>query len=236
MAHPLHARWQALRWQKASQPGCRVHPVPRGHQPYLQAQAIASRSLQPGPRRRRTTHTGRSSSTTAGPAGCYPVHPGPVAVTLPAPEAIESLARQVAEPSGLEVRGVQLLSHRLPLTVQVFVQRGDGGDVSLDQCAALSAPLGEALEAAALLRGAYVLEISSPGVSEQLASDRDFTSFRGFPVEVVWRSADGPEQRRQGLLLGRDAELVQLNVRGRTVRIPRAEVQLVRLVTPPDEA
>ena len=98
-------------------------------------------------------------------------------MSQPAPDAIESLARQVAEPSGLEVRGVHLLSHRLPLTVQVFVQRADGSDVSLDQCAALSGPLGEALEAAALLPGAYVLEISSPGIAEQLSSDRDFTSF-----------------------------------------------------------
>ena len=166
--------------------------------------------------------------------GLLPVHQQ-AAVTLPPPEAIESLARQVAEPSGLEVRGVHLLSHRLPLTVQVFVQRSDGSDVSLDQCAALSGPLAEALEAAALLGGAYVLEISSPGVGEQLASDRDFTSFRGFPVEVVSRTAAGPEQRREGLLLGRDAQMVLLNVRGRTLRIPRSEVQQVRLVTPAED-
>lgn len=153
-------------------------------------------------------------------------------MSLPAPDAIESLARQVAAPSGLEVRGVHLLSHRLPLTVQVFVQRSDGSDVSLDQCAALSGPLGEALEAAELLTGAYVLEISSPGVADLLSSDRDFTSFRGFPVEVVWTPLEGSEQRREGLLLGRDAQMVLLNVRGRTVRIPRPEVQQVRLVTP----
>ena len=35
--------------------------------------------------------------------------------------------------------------------VRVLVQRSDGTDVSLDDCAALSGPLGEALEAAALL-------------------------------------------------------------------------------------
>lgn len=155
-------------------------------------------------------------------------------MSLPAPDAIESLARQLAEPSGLEVRGVHLLSHRLPLTVQVFVQRADGSDVSLDQCAALSGPLAEALEAADLLAGAYVLEVSSPGIAERLSSDRDFTSFRGFPVEVVWRPAEGSEQRREGLLLGRDEQMVLLNVRGRTVRIPRPEVLQVRLVTPAD--
>lgn len=156
-------------------------------------------------------------------------------MTLPAPEAIETLAREVAEPSGLEIQGVHLLSHRLPMTVQVFVRRVDGGDVSLDQCAALSGPLGDALEASSLLHGAYVLEISSPGLGERLVSDRDFSSFRGFPVEVLCQGADGRERHREGLLLGRDEQLLLLNDRGRTVRIPRTDVLQVRLVTPKQE-
>ena len=167
--------------------------------------------------------------------GVLPRPLGRAAVSLPSPEAIESLANAVAASSGLAVRGVHLLSHRLPLTVQVFVQRADGGDVSLEQCAALSGPLGEALESAELLGSAYVLEISSPGIGEELSSDRDFASFRGFPVEVVSREAEGREQRRQGLLLGRDEQMLLLNARGRTVRIPRPEVQQVRLVTPSDD-
>lgn len=156
-------------------------------------------------------------------------------MTLPSPDSIEVLARRVADPAGLEVRGVQLLAHRLPLTVQVFVQRSDGGDVSLEQCAALSGPLGDALEAAGLLPQAYVLEISSPGIGEELHSERDFSSFRGFPVEALQRCADGGERPRQGLLLGRDEQMLLLNDRGRTVRIPRDEVVRVRLITPRED-
>jgi len=153
-------------------------------------------------------------------------------VTLPSPEAIAQLARSTAQPLGLEVRGVQLLAHRIPMTVQVLVQCSDGSDVSLDQCAGLSGPLGEALEASELLLQAYVLEISSPGIGEELLSERDFSSFRGFPVEVLQRGADGGERPRQGLLLGRDEQMLLLNDRGRTLRIPRSEVVRVRLITP----
>jgi ribosome maturation factor RimP len=153
---------------------------------------------------------------------------------LPHPLAadLEQLCRRVALEAGLELRAVQVLTHRIPMTVQVMVQRADGDDVSLDECAALSSPLGEALEAADLLDAPYVLEVSSPGIGEDLASDRDFTSFRGFPVQVVLREAAGTEAIREGLLLGRDERDVQLNMRGRTVRIPRADVVRVRLVTP----
>ena len=157
-------------------------------------------------------------------------------MSLPQADSIEILARPVASAAGLEVRRVQLLAHRLPLTIQVFVQRIDGGDVSLEQCAALSGPLGDALEAAELLTQAYVLEISSPGIGEELHSERDFNSFRGFPVEVLQRPPQGGDRLRQGLLLGRDPQQLLLNDRGRTVRIPRSEVVRVRLITPQDDS
>jgi ribosome maturation factor RimP len=145
---------------------------------------------------------------------------------------LERLAQATAATSGLEVRALEVLSHRIPMTVRVLVQRADGTDVSLDECAALSGPLGEALETAALLDAAYVLEVSSPGIGEDLDSDRDFESFRGFPVEVLQQEPNGEPSRQTGLLLGRDEQAVLLNRRGRTVRIPRETVLQVRLTTP----
>ncbi|MFO7628877.1 MAG: ribosome assembly cofactor RimP [Prochlorococcaceae cyanobacterium] len=149
---------------------------------------------------------------------------------------IERLAGEVAAAAGLGLRDVQLLSHRLPLTLIVKVQRLDGSDISLDECAALSAPMAETLEAAGLLQDAYVLEVSSPGIGDELNSDRDFQSFRGFPVEVLCRDSDGAERCREGSLLQRDEEAVHLNVRGRQQRIPRNTVVRVRLVTPKDSS
>ncbi|MFM8936306.1 MAG: ribosome maturation factor RimP [Vulcanococcus sp.] len=146
---------------------------------------------------------------------------------------IHTLAQQVAESSGFQVCGVQLLTHRIPMTLQVQVRLADGGDVTLDQCADFSTLLGEALEAGNQLEEAYVLEISSPGIGEQLNDDREFRSFRGFPVSVRSRDAgSGAESEREGLLLERTNSHVLLNVRGRTVRLPRTDVISVRLTTP----
>jgi len=95
----------------------------------------------------------------------------------------------VVEEVHLEMQSVEVLAHRLPLTIVVRVQRADGTDVNLDECAAVSGPLAEALEASGLLTMAYVLEVSSPGIGEELLTDRDFVSFRGFPVELIRREA-----------------------------------------------
>ena len=151
---------------------------------------------------------------------------------LPALTDLELQARPAVEAAGFSMERLQMLSHRLPLTVQVMVRRGDGSDVSLDDCAALSGPLGEALEASGLLTGDWVLEVSSPGIGEVLRHDRDFHSFRGFPVRVRLQSAGGAAQDQEGLLLGRDEHHVLLNVRGRSVRLPRQDVQQVCLITP----
>ncbi len=145
---------------------------------------------------------------------------------------LQSLAEPVAEASGLEIVGVRIHTHRIPLTVVVELRPVGGGDVNLDTCAAFSGVLSESLEASDLLPEAYVLEISSPGIGEELTEDRDFRSFRGFPVEVCFRDPKGTESRREGLLLERDEQAVQLNIRGRTSRIPRADVLSIRLVTP----
>jgi ribosome maturation factor RimP len=148
--------------------------------------------------------------------------------------SLTELARRVAEPAGLKVREVALFTHHIPQTVQVTVERSDGGDVTLEACAALSGPLGDALEEAGLLASAYVLEVSSPGLGDLLQSDRDFNSFRGFPVEVRLRpEGEGPKSRN-GLLLGRDADTIAINVRGRTLRLPRDAVLEVRLTDAPD--
>lgn len=154
----------------------------------------------------------------------------------PAAADLQKLCESLAPAHGLAIRSVQVFTHRIPMTVQVVVAPLDGSDVSLEGCAAFSAPLGEAIEAAGLLPGAYVLEVSSPGLGEDLVSDRDFSSFRGFPVEIRRRGDTGAETIHEGLLLGRDASSVQLNVRGRTLHIPRDEVLRVHLVTPAGEA
>ena len=145
---------------------------------------------------------------------------------------LESLAARTCTELGFQLCKLSLLTHRIPMTLQVMVQRGDGRDISLDECASLSGPLSDALNAAGLLDDqAYVLEVSSPGVSDELRDDRDFRSFRGFPVAVRFTDRAGAEASCEGLLLERSGEELRINQRGRTRRIPRDSVIQVQLVT-----
>ena len=157
-----------------------------------------------------------------------------LAAPLPHPllPDLTSLATATAERHGFQLVSVQMLAHLKPMTLQVQIRRSNGDDVSLDDCAGFTAPMGEAIEDAALLTEAYVLEISSPGIGDYLRSDRDFQTFRSFPVDVVHKDDEGREQRLSGTLLERTEDHVQINIRGRVKRIPRESVISVELTSP----
>ncbi len=120
----------------------------------------------------------------------------------------------------------------IPMTMQVQIRHLKGGDVSINDCAQFSQPMSEAIEASDLLKEAYVLEISSPGIGENLQTDRDFLTFKGFPVEVSFRNHEGTTLNQTGLLQKRSQDNIHLNIKGRIKRIPREDVICVSLTSP----
>ncbi len=118
------------------------------------------------------------------------------------------------------------------MTLQVQIRHLEAEDVSLDDCAKLSNALGDAIENSHIIDQAYVLEVSSPGIGDLLLCDRDFQTFRGFPVQVTFTNNRGKELTKEGLLLERSKHNVHLNMKGRIDRIPIEEVKTVRLSSP----
>lgn len=145
---------------------------------------------------------------------------------------LEDLASATAVDHGFELADLQVLAHMQPMTVQIQIRRSNGDDVTLDDCAGFSAPMGEALENSAVLSEAYVLEISSPGIGEQLQSDRDFQTFRRYPVDVIHRDTEGIQQRHSGTLLERTEDLIRISIHGRIKQISRDSVISVELTSP----
>ena len=145
---------------------------------------------------------------------------------------LKDLASATAVGHGFELADLQVLAHMQPMTVQIQIRRSSGDDVTLDDCAGFSAPMGEALENSAVLTEAYVLEISSPGIGERLQTDRDFQTFRRYPVDVIHRDTEGTEQRHSGTLIERTDNHLKISVHGRIKQIPRDSILSVELASP----
>jgi ribosome maturation factor RimP len=102
-------------------------------------------------------------------------------------------------------------------------------DTGLNDCEQMSRALEATLDAAEIIPDAYVLEISSPGISRLLSTDREFISFKGFGVIITLASPVEGKMEARGNLIGRDEAAVHLNQKGRAIAIPRDLVTRVEL-------
>ncbi|MDJ1171343.1 ribosome maturation factor RimP [Roseofilum sp. BLCC_M154] len=135
------------------------------------------------------------------------------------PQILE-LATPVAQKLGLEVVGATFQTNQNPPVLRVDI-RNPSQDTGLDECEQMSHLLDIALEESQLITQSYVLEISSPGISKRLTTDRDFIAFKGFPAIVMTDPPYKEKSQWQGTLNGRDETTVYLNQKGRNIAIPR---------------
>ncbi|MEB3281095.1 MAG: ribosome maturation factor RimP [Lyngbya sp.] len=141
---------------------------------------------------------------------------------------IIDLATPVAEALGLEVVGAVFYTNQTPPVLRVDI-RNPNQDTGLDDCEQMSRALEEQLDTVDLIPDAYVLEISSPGISQTLTSDRDFISFKGFPVLIRTSEPYKGYKEWSGKLVRRDETAVYLNQKGRQMAIPRPVIAEVLL-------
>jgi ribosome maturation factor RimP len=143
------------------------------------------------------------------------------------PKIIE-LAAPVANTLGLDVVGAVFHTNQHPPVLRVDIRNLEQ-DTGLDDCERMSRALEAALDAADVIPDAYVLEISSPGISRSLTTDREFISFKGFPVVVTTSEPYDGQLTWAGQLLRRDEAALYLSQKGRSISIPRHLISKVQL-------
>lgn len=150
-------------------------------------------------------------------------------MTHPLIPEITKLASPIANELGLEIIEIIFQTNKNPPVLRINIQNSkEDEDISLDNCEQMSRILEETLDSQNIIPGNYLLEISSPGISEELSTDRDFISFKGFPVVVKSKALYKNKQEWRGNLQGRDEQTVYLNQKGKIIKIPRELVSQVK--------
>ncbi len=149
-------------------------------------------------------------------------------MTHPYVPQIINIATPVAEELGLEVVGVVFHTNQNPPVLRVDI-RNPNQDTGLDDCERMSRGLEARLDTELIIPDVYVLEVSSPGVPRELMAERDFISFKGFPVIVLTSLPYNGYQEWTGQLIRRDETAVYLNKKGRVVEIPCTIITKVQL-------
>ena len=147
---------------------------------------------------------------------------------------------EVIEPEaaalGFELVRVKLSGSGEERTLQVMAEDPATGQLVVEQCMALSRRISDRMDAIEeageeLVRGAYHLEVSSPGIDRPLTRAKDYADWAGHDVNVSLNEAVGDHRKLRGELAGIEGETVAIEDRkaGR-VEVALQNIQAAKLV------
>ena len=112
--------------------------------------------------------------------------------------------------------------------LRLYIDRPEGG-VALDDCALVSRQISHLLDVEDFIPAKYSLEVSSPGLTRQLKSPREYDIFAGRPARMVIRDPDGRTETVKGVLKGLAGEEVLIETKGRVRSVPLSQVAKAKL-------
>ena len=136
---------------------------------------------------------------------------------------VEDLMAEILADSEYELVDVEYVKER-EWYLRVFVDKAGG--IDLDDCQAISERLSARLDEADIIGGAYILEVSSPGIDRILKKDKDFVREAGKVVDVTLYAPLDGKKSFTGELEGRDETFLHIKD---IVPLPREKVAQVRL-------
>ena len=144
---------------------------------------------------------------------------------------LEVLIKGLAKDFNFEIYSLNMLTKKIPVLIEIILKKSDGGDITIEDCLNFNEPVNNLIESSKLLNYRYVLEISSQGISDELTSNRDFKTFKGFPVKVELNQNNSKKNFLNGLLYEKTKDYLAINIKGKIKKIPFIEVLKVNLAT-----
>ena len=144
---------------------------------------------------------------------------------------LEIILQKVAKEYDFEICSLDIQTNQNPIILQITIKKTNGNDISIDDCSKFNTPAYNEIENSNLLNCSYVLEISSQGVSDDLTSERDFKTFKGFPVNVELNQKNSKIKNLNGLLYEKSKDYLAINIKGKIKKIPFNEVLRISLCT-----
>ena len=146
-------------------------------------------------------------------------------------EKIRQLAEPVIASEGMELIHVECIKMHTRWIIRLFLDKENG--VTLDDCANISNQLGDLFDIREVIKGAYTLEVSSPGFDRPLSRDQDFVKYKNSRVNIKTNVKIEGIKNFHGILLDYIEEdgqkLVLIDIAGKIYRIPKQDIAKANL-------
>src|SRR5580658_5261810 len=119
-------------------------------------------------------------------------------------------------------------------TLQIMAERLDEAPMTVDDCTEISRSVSALLDVADPIAGAYMLEVSSPGIDRPLTRPEDYDRFAGFEAKIELGEPLDGRKRFRGRILGRADDHVRLRDEDGEIRLPLVAINKAKLVLTDD--
>ncbi len=153
----------------------------------------------------------------------------PFAASSVADRAEQALAPHVAE-AGYELLLCEWSGAGGKPTLWVYIERPDGEPVGITDCAAVNDAIADLLDVEDLLPGAYLLNVSSPGVERPLKRSEHFAAHLGQLTKIRTWEPISDRRNWRGTITAVDGDVVTITVDGAEHRIPLPAIERAHLV------
>lgn len=102
------------------------------------------------------------------------------------------------------------------------------GGITIDDCELVSRALSDKLDEEDFIDEAYVLEVSSPGLTRPLKKQKDYERNIGKPIDVkLFRAAEGRKEFT-GILQSFTDDTVTVSIDGEEFRVEKKNISMIR--------
>jgi len=142
-------------------------------------------------------------------------------------EKTTALIIPILEKEGLELWDVEYVKEGKDYYLRAYIDK-DGG-VSIDDCVDVSRALEAELDKEDFLQDAYILEVSSPGLTRQLKKTNDFIRCKGRRIEIRTFQPVNGSREFEAVLGEADDEKIMVDTGDAALTIERSNLAGVRL-------
>lgn len=142
-------------------------------------------------------------------------------------EIATPLAERACASLGLELWDVEFGNEGGRRVLRVYADKENG--IGISDCEALSRALEPLLDTADIYEGAYVLEVSSPGMERTLKKPAHFARYTGEQVEVKLYAARDGVKSYTGTLVSRTDENLTIRVGEAEISLAQSDISKVKL-------
>lgn len=129
---------------------------------------------------------------------------------------------------GYELLGIEMLSSGGGTLLRCFIDKPDG--ITVDDCGLVSRQLSDVIEAEQLMRDAYTLEVSSPGVDRPLFTGEQIAAQVGQQIEIRLSNLVAGRRKIEGEVLSVEDEVVRISDATDEYEIPVRMIEKAKLV------